>query len=335
MPVLARPRAVVGVVLGAVFAVGCAGLLGLDEGSPLDAPSEAGGADVYVAPDTGSDAPTAADAADGGTPCGTDQKSCNGCQSTADPNFGCTTAGCASCATLLGNPPQVTGYACSGPGCAVTSCAIDFANCDRDAANGCESNLKSDPKHCSDCAKVCDAGQFCVNGGCEADCGAPYQVCDAACVQTQGDPFNCNGCGIKCPGPPNGNGNATCVAATCGFTCNPSYGKCPDGCWFIQNDPTHCGPACVNCSGAPPPSNAHSTGCTSGTCTFACNLGYVDVGGICVVQDAGSDAGDGATCSVSGSLCAPVGPNGMCCSNMCVTPDAGPEGGTTAGGRCL
>ena len=329
-----RGRAVAGVALAALFAVGCAGVLGLDAGDPLDMPSEAG-SDVTVAPDTGSDAPpSGGDAADGGVACGTDQKSCNGCQATTDPSYGCTTTGCASCATLLGNPPQVTGYACSGPGCAVTSCAVDFANCDKDAANGCEDNLKSDPNHCGDCARTCDAGLFCVNGACGADCGAPYQVCDAACIQTQGDPFNCNGCGVKCSPSPNGNGNATCLSGLCGYTCNAPYGKCPDGCWILANDPSHCGAGCVNCSGNLPPPNSHSTGCTSGVCTFDCNVPYIDAGGICVLQDAGTDAGDGATCSVTGSLCAPVGPNSMCCSLMCAPPDAGPEGGTTTG-QCL
>lgn len=303
-------------------------MLGLDSGDPLDAPFE-GGLDVIPPPsEAGGDAPVIVDegGADGG--CGAGKKACNGCQSVDDPTFGCTATGCGSCATALGNPPQVTGYAC--PGCTISQCATDYVNCDKDASNGCEANLKGDNGHCGSCTKVCIQGDFCVDGGCTNNC--PNTVCDASCVDLQTNPYNCNQCGKACGTSPNGNGNPKCSGGLCDYTCNLPYMRCSvPGCYDTANDPTHCGGGCQNCTTSAPP-NGYSTGCANSQCQFACNSGYFYNGSVCVAFDSGTDAGQdagkdsGADCAPPGSFCSPAGSNPFCCSIMCV-----PEGG---GGHC-
>ncbi len=56
-------------------------------------------------------------------------------------------------------------------------CAPAFEDCDRDAANGCETNITSSPNNCHGCGRVCTAGQLCVDAVCEwpdaGDASAP------------------------------------------------------------------------------------------------------------------------------------------------------------------
>ena len=305
--------------VAAIFGAGCAAVLGLDAGEPLDGVLD-GGADVTtIVPEGGIDAPPPVDGggrADGA--CGPDQKTCSGCQSNSDPSFGCNTPGCASCATLLGNPAQVTSYGC-GPGCQIGQCAIDHANCDNDAANGCESNLKSDKSHCGGCTNPCPVNDFCVNGACSPNCAPPpLAVCDASCVNTSDDPYNCTQCGHACPGPPNGNGVPTCNSSVCDYTCNAPFTRCIDGCFQTANDQTHCGSNCQNCASGTGP-HAHVVGCNIGVCQYACDTGYVQSGNTCVPIDAGTDSGGGCipntpSCGVGGSACTN---NGMCCGCRC------------------
>jgi hypothetical protein len=314
-----RARFVVGSLLAAVFAAGCAAVLGLDAGEPLDAPFEAGSDVTTVPPDTGTtDAPNVGDgSSDGG--CGPNQKSCSGCQSVDDPGFGCTPVGCTSCSALFPEAGQVTGYLC--PGCTIGSCVQNYKNCDQDAANGCESNGQTDPKNCGKCGTVCQSpNNYCVGGGCTADCGPPNTVCDAACVNTTGDPYNCNGCGIACPGSPNSNGVATCSGSTCGYSCNNNYSRCPieAGCYNTSIDQTHCGPSCQYCN--PPPSGHGTVACSLSICQITCDGGYTLSGGDCILNgvDSGPDSGpcvvDAALCMSGGSFC---GAGGSCCGCRC------------------
>ncbi len=45
-------------------------------------------------------------------------------------------------------------------------CAPGTANCDGSSVNGCEANLKNDPKTCGSCKNVCDQGEHCKEGKC-------------------------------------------------------------------------------------------------------------------------------------------------------------------------
>jgi hypothetical protein len=70
-------------------------------------------------------------------------------------------------------PAHATGARCAANACAF-DCAPGFADCDGDAANGCEADLDT-TTDCGRCGAVCTAGQRCVMGA----CGAPpsrYEV---------------------------------------------------------------------------------------------------------------------------------------------------------------
>src|SRR5262249_7381344 len=55
-----------------------------------------------------------------------------------------------------GNPPGADGG----------SCAAGTADCDGNAANGCETNTQADDGHCGGCANPCASGSSCQAGKC-------------------------------------------------------------------------------------------------------------------------------------------------------------------------
>jgi hypothetical protein len=48
-----------------------------------------------------------------------------------------------------------------------STCKQDVADCDGYMWNGCEAHLKTDPKNCGSCKKVCDKGETCKDGTCQ------------------------------------------------------------------------------------------------------------------------------------------------------------------------
>jgi hypothetical protein len=61
--------------------------------------------------------------------------------------------------------PNAT-VACTNGGCVIVACNSGFANCDGQAANGCEVNTNSDVNNCGTCGNKCAAGRSCVSGVC-------------------------------------------------------------------------------------------------------------------------------------------------------------------------
>jgi hypothetical protein len=63
-----------------------------------------------------------------------------------------------------------------------TPCAPGYANCDGNAANGCEVDLTEDPNHCGTCSTSCgvpgDAIGVCVAGTCGSACPVGRYDCD-------------------------------------------------------------------------------------------------------------------------------------------------------------
>jgi hypothetical protein len=65
-----------------------------------------------------------------------------------------------TCFTVNGTP------ACSNGQCFVAACNAGFANCNGNAADGCETNTNSDVNHCGACNNACGVGKACVNSTC-------------------------------------------------------------------------------------------------------------------------------------------------------------------------
>jgi len=71
---------------------------------------------------------------------------------------------CGVCQNACLNLPNIKNPTCSGGRC-YYQCTDGYSDCDDDPANGCESDLRSDPLHCGTCFKSCGTGQ-CLHGTC-------------------------------------------------------------------------------------------------------------------------------------------------------------------------
>lgn len=93
---------------------------------------------------------------------------------------------------------------CSAGTCIISACYTGYGNCDQNALNGCEIDLKTSNSHCGSCGHVCtgttNGTATCNNGACGISCNAGYTNCTDRCVNTQTDPANCGGCGHVCLG---------------------------------------------------------------------------------------------------------------------------------------
>jgi alpha-tubulin suppressor-like RCC1 family protein len=93
----------------------------------------------------------------------------NDCDGTTDEALATALA----CADLYGSPPN-TSYTCSAAGaCTIATgdCATDWANCDGEPSDGCETHLATDAASCGACGTSCGVGGVCAAGSCD---GATY-----------------------------------------------------------------------------------------------------------------------------------------------------------------
>jgi hypothetical protein len=96
-------------------------------------------------------------------------------------------------------------------GVSALACPSGYGDCDRNPANGCEVNLKTDPSNCGICGGNCvPGGQYsrrtCISGQCiffacfddagYANCDYdPYNGCEIHLLSSDN---NCGACGIRC-----------------------------------------------------------------------------------------------------------------------------------------
>lgn len=143
------------------------------------------------------------------------------------------------------------------PQCPSNECLPFHLDCNTDAGDGCEANVRTDLENCGGCGTRCDDGgappphtrPACLEGQCVFLCtddlpfgpmrncfgadpmiGDPVKGCSA---QLACDPRNCGGCGVVAPVDPSGdhiciggnplpacpNGTTNCGAGTCGLQC--------------------------------------------------------------------------------------------------------------------
>jgi hypothetical protein len=171
-------------------------------------------------------------------------------------------------------------------GCA--GCAMGFADCNHNPADGCETNLNT-PSNCGGCGHVCQqvgGTNTCVLVGmsyqCKPTCDATHADCNAnpddGCEVDLSGPGNCGMCGRACMNP---HGTTTCTTQGAGWFCNPScqspWGACSAdktaGCTTnTGTDADHCGDCTRPCSG----NHTTSRTCSGGVCSPTCAAPWSD-----------------------------------------------------------
>ncbi len=225
----------------------------------------------------------------------TDAASCGGCGHSCDEGGACWNGVC-------GNGP----------------CEAGLAECDGEASNGCEVDVRSDPTNCGKCHVAC-ASNFCSGGTCTTmDCAPGTADCNESeadhCETDLTTVDDCGMCGHSCNST---NGEAACNNGSCDIACDDGYGDCDDsvdtGCEIsLDDDVKHCGDCDTACT------NGHgSTDCQNGECVPRCASGYSDCNG---------EASDGCETNVGTSLsncggcgvrCRPANATGTCDDGVC------------------
>ncbi|MEZ4394039.1 MAG: hypothetical protein R3A48_23440 [Polyangiales bacterium] len=230
---------------------------------------------------------------------------------------------CGACGNAC-SPPNGTA-ACVAGRCAVAACATGFGDCDGNASNGCEADLRSATAHCGGCGNACparpNAFPGCLAGRCVASCVTGSQDCDGdesngceADLRVSLD--HCGACGRPCR-PARGVG--VCAMGACRVaSCDPGFADCDgdpsNGCEVsLQSDVSHCGACGSACS---------VSGGTPVCVGAVCGLGMCAAGrGDC---DGNSGNGCETDLATAASHCG-------ACGNACALPNAT---ASCAGGRC-
>jgi hypothetical protein len=96
------------------------------------------------------------------TPLVADGKNCGECGVVCAMGLVCKAGQCTCPRCTFPNASSK----CVGNQCVLDRCVAGFANCDGNAANGCEAAVAADPRNCGGCGIVCDLGNLCEGGAC-------------------------------------------------------------------------------------------------------------------------------------------------------------------------
>ncbi len=216
---------------------------------------------------------------------------------------------------------------CSSGVCGASSCGSEFAECNLDATDGCETDTQRDPNHCGTCATVCpgatNAAAACAAGQCKIVCQAGYLDCDGdpsnGCeVNGAADIANCGSCKNVCP--TGSAGNAACAAGSCIFTsCTAPYLTCKSG--PVDSCETNTATSASNCGACgkvcPAVVNG-SAACQNSNCGIgSCNANFDNCDGM---LDNGCESSlntDVNNCGACGKTCAVANATASCASATC------------------
>lgn len=181
-----------------------------------------------------------------------DEDDANGCETDLRGNL----ENCGGCGKVCAL--EHADATCSAGACEIASCSGEHADCDGDAANGCETNTASDADHCGVCRHACSTehgSPRCEQGVCALDCdedwgdcdGDPDNGCESGLLE---DEQNCGECRHPCTNP---NGDTRCEQGECSPECGAGYLDCDglagNGCETdIGSSPEHCGACGAACN---------------------------------------------------------------------------------------
>lgn len=127
--------------------------------------------------------------------------------------------------------------ACRDGRCTVEACAPGRADCNRDAADGCEADIETDVNRCGGCDGICRAAGVtvarCTAGSCgvvtcadgAADCDGIFE--NGCEIDTRANVNACGTCTNRCPFPDRASARS-CTAGRCGFTCRFGFTPHPN-----------------------------------------------------------------------------------------------------------
>ncbi len=278
----------------------------------------------------------------------------NGCET----DVGTSAANCGGCNQAC-SPANGTGV-CAGGMCGIMMCTGTFADCNMNAADGCEVDKSTSAQNCGMCGNMCsfpNAQATCAGGTCGLGmCNAGFGNCDGMAANgcekpTSADVNNCGTCGNVCPG--GANGTAACANGTCGLACDPGFGDCDgmaaNGCeTVLDTNVDNCG-ACGRACQSPNGTNVASVSCTGGVCDSTCDLSRANCSqpavptadNACEVNAATSNencGGCGNTCAMQGNPASPLtcslnvpGPQNLCGCQQSTQCDGDGAGGPAQG----
>lgn len=228
---------------------------------------------------------------------------------------------CGACNSVCPNRPN-TIKTCVNGVCSYI-CTTNFADCNNNMSDGCETNLLTSANNCSGCGNVCtvpNANSNCVGGLCTiVSCATFFANCngltaDGCEVHLLTNINNCGSCGNACPPTPNTFTN--CLNGVCFYQCLPGFADCnssmSNGCEVnILTNVNNCNGCNVVC-----PSRANTTKtCVNGVCTYTCITGFANCDGNMVNGcEVNILSNDPANCGACGSICPPgkTCVNGVC-----------------------
>jgi hypothetical protein len=239
-----------------------------------------------------------------------------------------TDCGGTVCPTCSPGQKCTVGTDCAGGSCTGGACSLvcldGKGNCDGDAANGCETNLKTDADHCGACDALCGvphATARCSGGKCQVEtCTPPFADCDGdsanGCeTNTSADAKNCGSCGTTCVDI---NGTPACGDSKCQITCTAGYADCDNdrsnGCEKrTDNDVNNCGECGKVCS-----AGNGTPWCNLGKCGVStCPAGFGDCNGDPSDGCEVNLANDVNNCKTCGALCVAANGTAKCSASTC------------------
>jgi hypothetical protein len=193
--------------------------------APIDASADQSDVAVDVAVDRGVDAPDVA--------CPSAQTRCSGaCVDTATSASHC--GGCGVMCSVANASPR-----CAGGMCGIGTCNDGFSDCDMNASNGCEANVRTSVTHCGRCGSACPAvlngAPTCIDGACGVQCNTGFVACGGACVNLLSSSTHCGRCGNTCLV------GQSCLVGSCNSDCVPPALRCEGSCVSFSTDVRHCG----------------------------------------------------------------------------------------------
>jgi hypothetical protein len=203
----------------------------------------------------------------------------NGCETQLDRD----PSNCSACGHVCGSANATA--KCAGGACAIESCNAGFDDCNKDPADGCETNLETDSSHCGVCARACTAVSTatlkCSAGACViAACMANTLSCD-------GDAANGCECSVphgqvSCspPAPPVQDAGADADAAgAVDASAGGDASTGVPGCYFAGCDAPYVDCDANRANGCEVDPTTDPNNC--GTCGFSCGPQATCVAGRC------------------------------------------------------